>query len=180
MQLELAGCAVFDFFVFFWHGRLSCCSPLAATRCRREWGGYKVTWWWHETLVGRRIWQGHAQPIAACQSAVASKLLRLTGSLSGSQRLGPPQSLLVADVSTFSDVLRLAPVDLEQRGAHAEPAVLVHAGTCYQLSVAAYQVGLFLGKTAVYINNKKNEGGKSKSNKRIERKMKNPGTECMM
>ena len=44
MQLGLAGCAVFVFFVFFWHGRLSCCSPLAATRCRREWGGYKVTW----------------------------------------------------------------------------------------------------------------------------------------
>ena len=38
-------------------------------------------------------------------------------------------------------MLRLAPVDLEQRGAQAEPALLVHADTCYQLSVAAYQVG---------------------------------------
>ena len=126
--------------------------------------------------MGRRIWQGHAQPIAACQSAIASKLLKLTGLLSGSQRLGPLQSLLLADVSTFSGALRLAPVDLEQRGAHAEPAVLVHAGTCYQLSVAAYQVGLFLSilsRTAVHEKTEK-EGGKSKRNKMEGRRTKKP------
>ena len=38
-------------------------------------------------------------------------------------------------------MLRLAPVDVEQQGSQAEPALLVHADTGYQLSVAAYQVG---------------------------------------
>ena len=37
-------------------------------------------------------------------------------------------------------MLRLAPVDCEQRGAAADPALLVHAEAPYQLSVVAYQV----------------------------------------
>ena len=41
-------------------------------------------------------------------------------------------------------MLRLAPVEVEQRGSHAEPGLLVHADTSYQLSVAAYQVSFLL------------------------------------